>query len=922
VRAWLPHTRSNTSNRALTFDTTVFPLVSQIDVLARRHLVGQQLSLDVIDPPGVGLPYDAALGSDGGTLWIVNAASNDVTVVDLESRRRVAHLEVADNPRGIVLAPDGDRVYVSNTLAGTVSVIDTAILEVIDEIAVTTLPLPPALLTGKRLFFSSDDPRLARAQWIACASCHFDGEHDGRTWTFGFAGPRNTTSLKGMVETYPLRWSAEWDESADSEFAITREQFGRGLLDGAMHPTLETPNTGRSWELDCLAAFLDSLSAPKSGPADLEDPDAVARGQELFFDAVTACADCHPPPLFTDLAVHDVGTADGPGERLGPEIDTPTLRDLARSAPYLHDGGADTLEHVLTTANPSDRHGVTSHLSGCEIADLVVYLLSLPGGATAQPAARFGGDGGSSTATIGGHLETVPSHGQTAVTGGTASRHGSDRRRAGHTVSGRVVSAATGAPIDGASVRVRATVERTLSDDSGRFRLVVPVTGEATTITAWSEGYHPAGVDVIAPQHGVTIALVEHPAGDNPDHTWYTSMPDPSAPIGCGHCMTDFPQWRDNAHGGAGTNPRFFSMYNGTIVDGYDTVSPSYKEDFPGTAGNCATCHAPGAAANRPFSADMNQLEGVETEGVFCDFCHKIGAVYLDPSTGLPYRNMPGVLSYRLSRPPSDTHMFFGPHDDVPRRVAYLELEKQSEFCAPCHHLSFWGTPIYTSFAEWLASPYSDPETGQTCQDCHMPRDGSTFFVPPELGGVIRPTETLPSHLQRGVGDRDLMERTLDLAVAARREGHLIDVTVRVTNIGAGHHVPTDHPGRHLLLLIEATDGWGASLRQLTGPVVPPWGGGLAGTPGTGYAKLLRDVVTGEWPVVSYWRQVLIVGDTRLPALASDITRYTFSAPSGDARITVRVVFRRLFEHLAARYRWPSGELTMAERTVELPGRR
>ena len=57
----------------------------------------------------------------------------------------------------------------------------------------------------------------------------------------------------------------------------------------------------------------------------------------------------------------------------------------------------------------------------------------------------------------------------------------------------------------------------------------------------------------------------------------------------------------------------------------------------------------------------MNAVEGVEKEGVFCDFCHKIADVYLDPVTRMPYPNMPGVQSIRLTRPPSDTHMFYGP---------------------------------------------------------------------------------------------------------------------------------------------------------------------------------------------------------------------------------------------------------------------
>ena len=57
---------------------------------------------------------------------------------------------------------------------------------------------------------------------------------------------------------------------------------------------------------------------------------------------------------------------------------------------------------------------------------------------------------------------------------------------------------------------------------------------------------------------------------------------------------------------------RFLSLYNGTDLAGTAAVGPGYKVDLPDTAGNCATCHAPGAAANAPFAADMNALGGVE----------------------------------------------------------------------------------------------------------------------------------------------------------------------------------------------------------------------------------------------------------------------------------------------------------------------
>ncbi|MCK5802991.1 MAG: hypothetical protein KAI66_09175 [Lentisphaeria bacterium] len=384
--AYVPHTRSNAHNRALTFDTTVFPLVSLIDLESRTQQVGTQFDLGTLDPPGVGLPFDAVVTPDGRELWIVNAASNDISVIDLEARRLAAHIEVEDNPRAIVLSLDGMTAYVNNTLAGTVSVIDVASYTVVDTIAVTEIPLPPLLLNGKRMFHSSDDPRLGKAQWISCNTCHFEGEHDGQTWTFGFAGPRNTTSLLGMIETYPLRWSGEWDESADSEFAIRRENFGSGLVSGDMNCQLfppdcvdQPPNQGRNYDLDSLAAFIDSLHVPLSPTHAGGEPlsGAELRGQILFNDETVGCARCHSGPLYTDLRMHDVGTATS-DERIGPAFDTPTLRGLYDSAPYFHDGSALTLRETVIFPSPNSEHDVSGLLAEQEIEDLLAFLLALP----------------------------------------------------------------------------------------------------------------------------------------------------------------------------------------------------------------------------------------------------------------------------------------------------------------------------------------------------------------------------------------------------------------------------------------------------------------------------------------------------------------------------------------------------------------
>ena len=379
-RAYLPHIRSNTGNPSLLFDTTIFPVISVIDLTTGQNLLRERLDLSVVDRP-VNMPFDLALSSDGQRAHIVYLGSGDMSVIDLTSRQLMAHIEVGDGPRGIVLTPDDRKAYVANSLSDNVSVIDLRTFQEVKRIPVTTSPLSPQLKRGKLLFTSSRSTRLSRDRWMSCESCHFDGEQDGRTWFFT-DGPRNTTSLRGLAETHPLHWSADRDEVQDFEFTIRELQAGAGLIeDGEPQPELGQPNTGLSDDLDTLAAFVASLQ-PKPSPFRQMDgtltPEA-RRGQAVFHRADVGCADCHIPPLFTDFLLHDIGTGDGPGELLGPAFDTPSLRGVWHTAPYLHDGRAPTLRDVIATHNPTDRHGHTSQLSEAELQDLVAFLRSLEG---------------------------------------------------------------------------------------------------------------------------------------------------------------------------------------------------------------------------------------------------------------------------------------------------------------------------------------------------------------------------------------------------------------------------------------------------------------------------------------------------------------------------------------------------------------
>jgi YVTN family beta-propeller protein len=381
-RVWIPHERSNVGNTAILFDTTVFPVVTSIDLNTQTPVFSERIHLDISDEP-VNMPFDAVVTADN-QIWVLNSGSNDLSVINPETQAGIAHIDVGHNPRGMALSADGSSIYVNNNLSGTVSVIDTASRSVAEEFPVTEIALTRAVLNGKRLFHSSNTTDLALDQWISCATCHFDGEMDSRTWFFP-DGPRNTTSLLGVVETLPVHWSGDLDELQDVEITIRDIQAGTGLAEGGDHcsPSCDQgpPNSGRSQDLDDLAEYMVNLEFPPN-PNRLADGslgEAALRGKALFESDATGCADCHAGPIYTDLGKHDVGTGQSVGERKGSVFDTPSLRGVYKTAPYLHDGSAATLKDVLTTQNPADRHGSTSAMSEENLDDLVAFMQSLSG---------------------------------------------------------------------------------------------------------------------------------------------------------------------------------------------------------------------------------------------------------------------------------------------------------------------------------------------------------------------------------------------------------------------------------------------------------------------------------------------------------------------------------------------------------------
>lgn len=360
--AYLPQTRLNTAALTPTYDTLMFPVVNVVGLRGMRFQPTARIAVDVADRP-VNMPFAAVVDPVRRWLYVANAGSNSISVIDLTTNLAVTGIRVNANPRGLLLTRSYGTLYVHNMLDSSISVIDTAALQVNEIIPISTSTPPADVFIGAQLFHTAADPRMSADSWVSCASCHFDGLSGERVWQgVNSAGPSDTPLLFNLSETLPYTHRGEWDELADVEHKIRGWMAGKGLIEGDVFPLSGDSNGGRSLDLDALGAYLLTLNGP---PVPQADTALVEQGQALFEQL--ECAACHPGPTFTDGQIHDVDT--------GGAFVTPSLRWLYYSAPYLHDGRAESLFELFIM--PGAHRLIDTH-SIAEIEALVAYLESLP----------------------------------------------------------------------------------------------------------------------------------------------------------------------------------------------------------------------------------------------------------------------------------------------------------------------------------------------------------------------------------------------------------------------------------------------------------------------------------------------------------------------------------------------------------------
>jgi YVTN family beta-propeller protein len=206
------------------------------------------------------------------------------------------------------------------------------------------------------------DASICYQQWQSCASCHPDGRADGLNWdqqNDGLGNPKNTKSLLYSHVTPPCMITG------------IRESAELAVRNGILH-TLQTRQP-ESIAVD-MDDYLKSL-VPLKSPFlhEYKKKDSKQSGKKLFEQA--GCAQCHNGQYYTDLTKYDVGSGDD--NDAGRPFDTPSLSEIWRTAPYLYDGRAATLEEVFTIYNADDKHGFTKKLSKEELDALILYVNTL-----------------------------------------------------------------------------------------------------------------------------------------------------------------------------------------------------------------------------------------------------------------------------------------------------------------------------------------------------------------------------------------------------------------------------------------------------------------------------------------------------------------------------------------------------------------
>lgn len=361
---------------------------------------------------------------------------------------------------------------------------------------------------------------------------------------------------------------------------------------------------------------------------------------------------------------------------------------------------------------------------------------------------------------------------------------------------------------------------------------------------------------------------------------------------GCGCHAALYEQWQASMHAKALTDP----LYQYKLAEA-DKATGGALGPF------CNGCHAPVAVmAGELTGTDMSKVSPQGKQGIGCDLCHQVvGTEGTLGNTSIKIQP-DGVKRAQLKDAVSPSHA-----------TAYSAFHESAEFCGNCHNVDHPvnGMHLEMTYTEWKNGPYA--KEGIVCQDCHMtPGPGVTKPNPGKAaaGGPERPhiyTMTFAGG-NVGLGDAERAEERLKAAAEIAIDvpevvapGEPAKAVVTVTNVGAGHYLPTGLTEvRQMWLVVEAVDASGRTLASTRHD----------------FGTILKDA-KGNHPV-ELWDAVAIHSDDRIPPKGSSTDEVAFTMP--DAAVTVRAAlyYRSAPEEMAkkAGVEIPTTEMASAERVV------
>jgi YVTN family beta-propeller protein len=356
-------------------------VISVLDLSTRRLIAS--IGLDEYYR-GAGNPWDVRWSDDGTLVCVSVAGTHEVAVIRTEdffgehARRTMQPMMVAwpiypslgaslwrrialpgKGLRG--MAAVGSHLYVAQYFSDSVARID---LNADGKTRVETIALgdTPVLTEQRRGQLLFEDATLCYQHWQSCASCHPDARVDGLNWDLLNDGTGNPKNTKSMLLSHATPPSMALGVRSTAEVAVRA---------GFVHILFSEPPDEDSAAIDTYLKSLRPVPSPYLIDGRLSE--LAERGRELFHSDRMACHRCHPAPLYTDLRAHNVGTRT-PNDRID-RFDTPTLVEVWRTGPYLHDGRYTTIRQLFVEG----RHGLRPNdpWKDEEIDALVEYVLSL-----------------------------------------------------------------------------------------------------------------------------------------------------------------------------------------------------------------------------------------------------------------------------------------------------------------------------------------------------------------------------------------------------------------------------------------------------------------------------------------------------------------------------------------------------------------